>query len=716
MREMDFGATLLLMKSEYLWRPAPVLRCLSLRVPSEADGLALLRLLTIPAMLLLCGLLCGIRPALAQTNVLTFHNDNSRSGLNPNETILTPANVNPSQFGKLFTQALDGAVYSQPLYLANVSIPGNGTHNVVYVATEHDSVYAFDADNNNGSNAAPLWKTSFLSSGVTTVPIADIGCPNLGTTEVGITGTPVIDPTNTGPNNTPTLYVVAMTKENGAYFYRLHALDVTTGAEKFGGPTPLQGSVPGTSGTLSFVPKLHLQRPALLLSNGAVYIEFGSFCDDGNYHGWVMAYSASTLQQLAIYSDTAYGSKGGIWMSGGGAAADADGNIYLETGNGTFDASSSTPRNFGDSVLKLGLSSGQISVSGYFTPYNELTMDNDDEDLGAGGELLLPDQTGNYPHLLVALGKTGVLYLLNRDNLGQFSNNGVSDPQVVQEIPGFVRLYSTAAYWNDNIYVWGSGDRLKAFALNNGLLSTSPISESGFIIGFPGATPSVSANGLSNGIVWSVQTDVVGGAGWVGPSVLHAHDAGNLSTELYNSEENHTRDQAGNAVKWAVPTVTNGKVYLGAFGQLNVYGLLPAVQVAAPDLQSARRNTLLRPVRDTFGCVGSVNFLHHRRQHAKYIVEPLYRPYTSHRHNGHQRHCHRSRLAKQRSRERRLQHPGIAGGHHEGEPSRRCERHWWFGQFGGGAGSRPSRREPAGGHLPQWQQRRRPDGADRYSR
>ena len=544
-----------------------------------------LRPCTIQAMLLLCMLFSWIHPLRAQTNVLTYHNDNNRSGLNPNEIILNPANVNPSQFGKLFTQPVDGTVFAQPLYLANVSIPGNGTHNVVYVVTEHDSVYAFDADNNNGSNAVPLWKTSFLSSGVTSVPIADTGCTAIATPEVGITSTPVIDPTNTGQNNTPTLYVVAMTKENGAYVYRLHALDVTTGAEKFGGPTTIQGSVPGTSGTLTFTPLLHLQRSALLLSNGALYIEWASFCDDGNYHGWVMAYSASTLQQLAIYSDTAYGSEGGIWMSGNGAAADADGNIFLVTGNGTFDANSASPRDFGDSVLNIALSGGQISVSGYFTPYDELALDEHDQDLGAGGELLLPDQTGNHPHLLVALSKPGVLYLLNRDNLGQFSNNGVSDPQVVQEISGFGSMFSTASYWNDNIYLWGTGDRLKAFALNNGLLSTSPTSESGFTIGFPGATTSVSADGATNGVVWSLQTDVTQGSAYrvySGPAVLHAHDASNVAVELYNSEENHTRDQAGNAVKFTVPTVTNGKVYVGAVGQLNVYGALPTVQAAAP--------------------------------------------------------------------------------------------------------------------------------------
>ncbi len=576
--------TLLLMKSEYFSKPTRVVRRLSSRPPIEASGLALHRRSAIYAMLLLCMLLWGTRPARAQTNVLTYHNDNSRSGLNPNETILNTANVNSNQFGKLFTQPVDGSVFAQPLYMANVNIPGSGTHNVVFVATEHDSVYAFDADNNTGANAAPLWKTSFLSSGVTTVPIGDTACPGISMTEVGITSTPVID------QNTGTLYVVAMTKESGSYVYRLHALDVTNGVEKLGGPSlPIQGSVPGGAGTLTFVPLLHLQRSALLLSNGVVYIEWASFCDDGVFHGWVMAYSASTLQQLAIFNDTPYGEDGGIWMSGNGAAADAAGNLFLVTGNGTFDASSSTPRDFGDSVVKLALSGGQISVTGYFSPYDELSMDQHDTDLGSGGELLLPDQSGSHPRLLVAGGKQGILYLLDRDNLGQFSNNGVSDPQVVQEVAGFGGLFSTPAYWNNNVYLWGSHDHLKTLALNNGLLSTAPIAQSGITYGFPGATPSISSNGNSNGIVWSLQSDMVGPdvPVYVGPTVLHAHDAIDVAVELYNSEQNHTRDQAGNAVKFIVPTVTSGKVYVGGLGQLNVYGLLPTVQVAAPTFSPA---------------------------------------------------------------------------------------------------------------------------------
>ena len=317
-----------------------------------------------------------------------------------------------------------------------------------------------------------------------------------------------------------------------------------------------------------------------------IHIEWASFCDDGPFHGWVMAYDASTLQQLAIYSDTAYGEDGGIWMSGNGAAADSAGNIYLVTGNGTFDANSSSPLDFGDSVLKFAWSGSQYSVNGYFSPYNEATLDVKDEDLGSGGALLLPDQPGSNPHLLVAAGKQGTIYLLNRDNLGQFSNNGVSDPQIVQEITGLGGMFATAAYWNNNVYFWGAGDHLKAFALNNGSLSTSPTSQSAVSYGFPGATPSISSNGASDGIVWSLQTDVVhggdGGPIYSGPAILHAHEAGNVSVELYNSGQNNPRDQAGNAVKFAVPSVANGKVYVGTVGQLNVYGLLPTEQVAAP--------------------------------------------------------------------------------------------------------------------------------------
>jgi len=541
-------------------------------------------------ILVLCVLLFAVRPARAQTNVLTYRNDNSRTGQNVEETNLTPANVNPSQFGKLFTQVVDGSVYAQPLYLANITIPGKGTHNVVYVVTQHDSVYAFDADGNAGANAAPLWTVSFLSSGVTPVPIADVSCRDIATPEIGITSTPVIDA------NTGTLYVVAMTKENGAYFYRLHALDVATGAEKLGGPTTIQGSVPGngtgsSSGSLSFTPLLQLQRSALLLANGVVDIEWGGFCDLGSYHGWVIAYDASTLQQLAIYSDTTNGSGGGIWMGGAGAAADALGNVFLVTGNGTFDSSGSSPTDFGDSVLKLGLSGGELSVNDYFTPYDQASMDVGDGDLGSGGALLLPDQPGSHPHLLVTVGKEGGIRLLDRDNLGHFSNNGVSDPQIVQEIANALGpMFATAAYWNNNVYFWAVHDQLKVFALSNGLLSSSPTSQSAVTYGFPGATPSISSSGASNGIVWSLQTDVVGdGPNFSsGPAILRAHDASNVSNELYNSEQNSSRDRAGNAVKFTVPTVANSKVYAGAVGQLNVYGLLgPALHAATPTFSPA---------------------------------------------------------------------------------------------------------------------------------
>ena len=541
-------------------------------------------------MLVLCTLLLGVRPAWAQTNVLTYQNDNSRTGQNVEETNLTPANVTTSQFGKLFTQVVDGSVYAQPLYLANVTIPGKGTHNVVYVVTQHDSVYAFDADGNVGANAAPLWTVSFLSSGASPVPIADVSCPDIATPEIGITSTPVIDAT------TGTLYIVAMTKENGAYFYRLHALDVTTGAEKLGGPTTIQGSVPGngtasSSGSLSFTPLLHLQRSGLLLANGVVYIEWASFCDLGSYHGWVMAYDSSTLRQLAIYSDTANGSQGGIWMGGDGASADAAGNIFLVTGNGTFDSGSSSPTDFGDSVLKLGLSGGNLSVNDYFTPYDQATLSEGDQDLGSGGTLLLPDQTGGHPHMLFTAGKEGRIRLLDRDNLGHFSNNGVSDPQIVQEIANTLgSMFATAAYWNNNVYFWAVNDQLKAFALSNGLLSSSPTSQSAVTYGFPGATPSISSSGASNGIVWSLQTDAVGdGPNFSsGPAILRAHDASNVSIELYNSEQNSSRDLAGDAVKFTVPTVANSKVYVGTVGQLNVYGLLgPALQAATPTFSPA---------------------------------------------------------------------------------------------------------------------------------
>jgi len=510
-------------------------------------------------------LLCSLEVARAgaQVRVTTYHNDNSRTGQNLAESILNPSNVNRRNFGKLFAQNLDGYAYAQPLYLPNVSISGRGTHNVVFVATEHDSVYAFDADSNSGSNAIPLWKVSFInpSAGITTISSNDATCYDI-VPEIGITGTPVIDPSS------GTLYVVAKTKENGSFVQRLHALNVSSGKEKFGGPVVIQASVPGTglggNGTsIPFQPLIANQRPGLLLQDGVVYIGWAGHCDGGPAHGWLMAYSASTLQQKAVFNSTPNGIRGGFWAAGAAPAADSLGNIFMATGNGDFDEVS----DFGDSMLKL---SSSLQREDYFTPFNQGALNVNDVDLGSGGILLLPDQQGAHSHLLVQAAKEGKIYLVDRDHMGGFNFNG--DTQIVQEIPYAVGgMWSMPAYWvgNQTLYFLGSNDVLRAFALNNGLLSTTPVALGNTEFFFPGATPSISANGTAHGIIWVLQNDqfAISGRG-----ILRAYDATNL-VELYNSDQNGRRDIPGPAVKFTVPTVANGKVYVGTENSLSVYGL-----------------------------------------------------------------------------------------------------------------------------------------------
>jgi hypothetical protein len=508
--------------------------------------------------------------AVAQVSVTTQHNDNARTGQNLGETVLTPANVNTQQFGKLFSQTVDGHVYAQPLYLPNVSIPGKGTHNVVYVATEHDSVYAFDADSNTGGNASPLWQKSFInpSKGITTVSSGDVGCTDL-TPEIGVTGTPVID-TSAG-----TLYVVAKTKESGVIQQRLHALDVTTGAEKFGGPVLIHTKFPGTgdgshNGYVHFDPLREAQRSGLLLQNGAVYVGWASHCDIGPYHGWIMSYDADTLVQTGKWNSSPDGGLDGIWQGGSGLAADAKFNLFVASGNGTFDVDGGG-KDYGDSIIKLKLKPPRIKPVDYFTPYDQDYLRRVDADLGSGGVLLLPDQTGPHKHLLVQAGKEGTVYLVDRDQMGHFNPN--NNDQIVQELTGAMGgLWSVPAWWNNNIYFGGSGDYLKMFAFDpvQGLLSTQSVSESGTFFGYPGPTPSVSANGNTHGIVWALQTDDYNG----GSATLHAYDATDLSKELYNTSQNFARDNPGGAVKFTVPTIVNGKVYVPALKRLSVYGLL----------------------------------------------------------------------------------------------------------------------------------------------
>jgi hypothetical protein len=512
----------------------------------------------------------------AQVKVTTYHNDNGRTGQNLQETILTTSNVNATKFGKLFSQPLDGFTYAQPLYVSNVVIPNNTTHNVVYVATMNDSVYAFDADNNAGSNSQPLWKVNFTNpaQGVTTVPASDLHCVDPVTTQVGIMSTPVID------TMTDTLYVVARTLESGTYYHRLHALDITTGEEKVGGPVAIEATASGKGagsidGKITFSPLLQNQRSALLLRNGLIYIAWGSLCDYGQYRGWIMTYNATTLAKTAAWVTTPNGSKGGVWQAGNGLAAGDYNDVFVSVGNGTYDVNTGGT-DYGQSVLRLGRpAGGTLPVKDYFTPYNVAAYNNSDLDVGSSGLMLLPDQiTGPHPHLLVQGDKKGNLYLINRNNMGHF--NSRNNNQIVQYItsatPG---MWSSPAWWNNNVYVGGSGDFLRAFSFNptTGFLSPTSTSQTYLRYSYPGTTVSTSSNGTSNGIVWALNNGQWAESG--GVASLHAYDATNLARQLYTTVTNAPRDNPGGGpIKFTVPTVANGKVYFTTQTNLAAYGLL----------------------------------------------------------------------------------------------------------------------------------------------
>jgi hypothetical protein len=533
-------------------------------------------------------LFCIFSPVLqAQVNVTTYHNDNARTGQNTQETILTPANVNSSQFGKLFSISVDGWVYAQPLYLSNVNI-GGGTHNVLYVATEHDSLYAIDAD-----KGTIFWQISLIPSGGSTVNSSiDLGCGDL-VPEVGITGTPVID-TSTG-----TIYLVAKSKVNGSLAQYLHAIDVVTKAEKFGGPVFIQASVPGTASdgngtTVTFSPHFENQRAGLLLENGHVVIGWSSHCDYSPWHGWIMSYSASTLAQEAAFNTSADGSASGVWMSGGGLAADSNGNIFFATGNGTWNGTT----DYGDSIVKLGPpSGGTFPVLDYFTPYNQSSLAGGDTDVASGGLVLLPNLPSGQ-QLLTQMGKEGKMYVLDRNNMGRYCVKDVppcngSDPNIVEEIPGATAgVWGTPAYWNGCVY-WGGGsdgfgpDNLKAFSFNannSGLISASPTSESSKAFSFSAPSPSISANGNTSGILWGLDNSAFGStcSGSSNCQVLYAYDATNLANMLYNSSQAaNNRDVPGGAVKFATPIIANGKVYVGSQFKVSAYGTISTIPTAA---------------------------------------------------------------------------------------------------------------------------------------
>jgi outer membrane protein assembly factor BamB len=505
-------------------------------------------------------------------DITTYHDNVARDGLNAQETILALTNVNSAQFGKIGFDAVDGLVDAQPLYLANM-IAGGKVRNVLYVATEHDSVYAFDAD-----TGEQIWKSSVLGSGETTSDPR--GC-NQVVPEIGILSTPVID-RKQGANGT--LFAVAMTKDgNGSYHQRLHALDIVSGAEVAGSPTEITASYPGTgdnssNGMVVFDPGQYKQRAALLLLNGNIYIGWSSHCDDRPYTGWVMAYSESTLKQTQVLNLTPNGSEGSIWMSGGGLAADSSGNIYFFDANGTFDAvldANGFPSNgdFGNSILKLS-TADKLAVADYFEPYNTDAESDADLDLGSGGVVLLPDQTdsqGVVRHLLAGGGKDANLYVADRDHLGKFIPGGTDNRNLYQFVSGALAegVFSTPAFFNGVLYIGAVGDTLKAFPMTNAKLATTPSSQTVTGFAYPGTTPSISANGTQNGIVWALESEPPV------PAVLHSYDASNLAHELYNSQQAaNGRDSLGNGNKFITPLIVNGKVYVGTPTGVAVFGLL----------------------------------------------------------------------------------------------------------------------------------------------
>jgi len=472
--------------------------------------------------------------------VFTYHNDLARDGVNSQEYALNSSTVKGATFGKRFACSIDAAAYAQPLWVANVNI-GGGTHNVLIAATQHDTVYAFDAD---ASPCQTYWSKSLLANGETWGTSGDVNSDDISP-DIGIVGTPVIDP------NTNTIYVVSKSKNGAAFHQRLHALSLIDGSEKFSGPK----EIAFTSGGATFDPLRQNERAGLALVNGVVYVAYASHGDTPVYYGWIVGYNASNLSQVAVFNDDPTSGFGGIWMSGGAPAADSS-NLYLITGNGNWDGVSE----FGDSFLKL---STGLAVSSFFTPSNQNALNGGDGDLGAGGAAILVDQpSASVPHLLVGGGKEGKLYVLNRDNLG-----GSGDNNAVQSFSIGNGIYSTAAFWQNTLYIAPLQGHLQALSLASGTFTTSPSSQSGTTYGFPGATPSISSQGTSNGIVWALERpDPVAGA------ILHAYDATNLATELWNSTGS-TADQTGQQVKFTVPTVANGKVYVGTATEISVYGL-----------------------------------------------------------------------------------------------------------------------------------------------
>ncbi len=526
-------------------------------------------------------------PNLAQVSVLTHHNDNARTGQNLQESYLTPATVNQAQFGELFSQPVDGMVIAQPLYVPNLQVNG-ATHNVVFVVTLHDGAYAFDADSNTGSNASPLWYTSFINPpNVTTVPGADQGCnPSNGLTEMGIMGTPVIDA------DTKTMYVVVKTLENGSYVFRLHALNITTGLDTLT-PAVIQATYVSKGKTFTFTEQHRMQRPALLLANGVVYIAFGTMGCRGfpPSTGWMMAYDASNLQQLGVLDvGPTQSSVPGIWMGGDGPAVDSNGDVYLATGDGLFNYTVGG-FDYGDTLMKVSLQDGSFSLVDYFTPYNQADLDVNDLDLGSSGPVLLPTQSGPYPNLAVIGGKEGTIYLVDTDTGSMGEYNSLADG-VVQEVPfdpsTEIQIMGGATYWNNFLYFGSPHVPVEAFSLSDGILSTSSAMTTKQDYNFSSLF-SISADGTDNGILWGVERKA-------GHSVLHAFNATNLEP-LYSST---SRDPVAETAHLDVPTIADGKVYVGTNQNVVVMGLFNKLAKSDGAAQTGQVGTQLsNPLRVT---------------------------------------------------------------------------------------------------------------------
>lgn len=514
---------------------------------------------------------------LLSVSITTWHDDVARTGMNASETQLTPTNVRSASFGKLFSYPVDGQQYAEPLYVSNLNMGALGTHDVVFVATQHNSVYAFDADSNAGANGGLLWHINLGNPATTPSPYIGgrYGPWTLVTPYIGIEGTPVIDPA------TNTMYLDSFTNDGpGLYSHHIYAIDITTGNNRVP-PVLVQASVPGngagsTDGkTVPFIANRQQQRPALTLLNGVVYVAYGSFDDTDPHHGWILGYDAATLQLRQVFNTTPNllnppgpnAGEGPIWQSGAGLSSDGS-SLYAITGNGDFDTHLNAQgfpiaAAYADSFIKVSAANDSLNLTDYFTPDNEQALTDADNDLGSAGAMVLPDSAGSaaHPHLLIGVGKEGVIFVLDRDNLGKFSP---TTNQVLQQIPLHSGSWSNPAYFNGRVYFHGVGDVLKAYSLTNGVLSSNPVASATGTYAYPGATPAISANGTSNGIIWEIQT---GG-------ILHAYDATTLA-ELYNSGQAGGRDLLGSYVKFTTPTVADGKVFVGTANSVAIFGLLP---------------------------------------------------------------------------------------------------------------------------------------------